>query len=59
VLLFLAMSSDDLAETDLVEVGGEQAIIPNVDGASGVRVDDATLVAAALRHLVSVPPEPP
>jgi hypothetical protein len=59
MVLFLPMASDNLAETDLVEVRGEQAIVPNIDGASCVRIDDAALVAAALRYLESVPPEPP
>jgi hypothetical protein len=50
VILFLARASDDLAETDFVEVGGEQAIVPNEDGTSGVRVDDAALVFGARQN---------
>ena len=53
------MAPDDLAEADLVKVRGEQALVTHIDGASCVRIDNAALVAAALRHLVGVPPEPP
>lgn len=59
LIFFIAGAPDDLTEPHLIEIGGEQALVTDIEGASGVRIDDAALVAAALRHLVGVPPEPP
>ena len=58
MVFLLAGASNDLAETRLAKIGGQQPALTGINRAAGVGIDYTALIPATTGDLVGMAPEP-